>query len=162
MNKIIFLDIDGVMNSHTLWDKLEKEYEKTGIRHEELKDEIDHYSCIVLKEIIDSTDSKVVISSTWRLNYYDFLKDFLSKYKIDVIDKTGRGCQECVRGNEILTWIKENEKITKCSYHEYKNYVILDDDSDMLYWQRDNFVQISGDLGLTRKYKKKIIRILNQ
>ena len=75
---------------------------------------------------------------------------------------TGHGCIDCVRGNEIHSWIKDNEALTGEAYHDYKNYVILDDDSDMLYWQRNNFVHTSWKKGLTEEEAEKAITILNK
>jgi hypothetical protein len=152
MTKIIFLDIDGVLNNNSSIQQ-DKDF---PVRH------LDHDACLVLKEIVEKTKAKVVISSTWRFIYYDFLVKHLATYKIKVIDKTGQGCRHCVRGNEILTWIKDNEKVIGCDYYVYRNYVILDDSTDMLYWQKDNFVKINNDFGLTNNYVDTIISILNQ
>lgn len=42
-------------------------------------------------------------------------------------------------------------------------YCILDDDSDMLYDQRNNFVQTNAyGSGLTKRLANKVIRILNK
>ncbi len=161
MTKIIFLDVDGVLNSNVLWDEHKRLYELTGNQRKFPEDDIDHDACVLLKLIVSKTNAKVVISSTWRFNYYDFLVQHLKKYDIDVIGKTGRGCSECVRGNAILTWLKDNKELVG-DYWVYKNYVILDDDSDMLYWQKDNFVHINNDTGLTNDYVDSIISILNQ
>ncbi len=157
MFKLIFLDIDGVLNSHRFWDTVGKYRSKI-----DMETELDPISSNVLKEIVEETDAKIIISSTWRFSYYDFLVEYLSSYNIKVIGKTGRGCVDCVRGNEILSWIKANEKVIGEHYYNYKNYVILDDDSDMLYWQKDNFVHIDNKIGLIEDHKKEIIRILNQ
>lgn len=40
-------------------------------------------------------------------------------------------------------------------------YCILDDDSDMLLWQKDNFVQTNSYIGLTDKEMCLTIEILN-
>jgi len=162
MTKIIFLDIDGVLNSRALQEQQFEKYKLTGNKRKFPEEDINHEACMVLKEIVKETNAKVVISSTWRFNYYDFLVKHLASYKIEVIGKTKRGCADCVRGNEILAWIQDNKDVVGVSYQDYKNYVILDDDSDMLYWQKDNFVKINNDFGLTDGYKDSIISILNQ
>ena len=42
-------------------------------------------------------------------------------------------------------------------------YCILDDDSDMLYDQRNNFVQTNAcGSGLTKRLANKVIKILNR
>ena len=38
--------------------------------------------------------------------------------------------------------------------------VILDDDSDMLYWQRNHYVQCDGECGLSNGVAYRAIRIL--
>lgn len=85
------------------------------------------------------------------------------------------------RGSEIEYWLEYFGKFKHISWSddlqkEYldkalvKNYVILDDDSDMLYSQRDHFVKCSGNklsngaiegYGLTRNRASKAIEILN-
>jgi len=49
-------------------------------------------------------------------------------------------------------------KIKTCDFNKY---IILDDDSDMLYWQRNNFICIDGGPGLTENVAYKAIRMLN-
>jgi hypothetical protein len=57
-----------------------------------------------------------------------------------------------LRGNEILQWIKENSEFLGVKYYnDYKHYLILDDDSDMLYWQRNNFICVDFFCGMTPK-----------
>ena len=41
-------------------------------------------------------------------------------------------------------------------------YVILDDDSDMLYTQRFNFIQTDSEIGLMMWEATKAVEILNQ
>lgn len=57
------------------------------------------------------------------------------------------------RGEEIDKWLKEKQK-------QYR-YVILDDDSDMLDAQRNNFIHTDWKVGLTEENVSKAIRILN-
>lgn len=54
----------------------------------------------------------------------------------------------CVRGNEINKWIHDNNDIIG-DYIKFKDYVILDDDNDMLFIQRHNFIQTNPFVGLT-------------
>ena len=50
------------------------------------------------------------------------------------------------RGEEIERWIKDN---IGNDYWKYKRYVIIDDDSDMLYNQRFNFFHVDHYSGIT-------------
>ena len=120
------------------------------------KGELSKSSIALLNEITNATDAKIVISSTWRFD--DDLFETLNKAGItgEIIGNTGRGCKCCLRGNEIRLWIQEN-----INTMAFKDYVILDDDSDMLYWQRNNFVCVDGTVGITPKTVYQAVRILN-
>ena len=71
------------------------------------------------------------------------------------------------RGVEIKQWIDTNIHSDNMKNWKRKklgvdyNYVILDDDSDMLLEQKDNFVRTTSEIGLTDDDVKKAILILN-
>lgn len=161
MTKIIFLDIDGVLNSQ-LW------YIRTKGSRE--RDDLDNEAIGFLNDLIEKTGAKVVVTSTWRLGRtIDELQEILTRngFTGEVIDKTkdlriGNDGDSILRGNEILQWIKSHPEIIGCYYSDYKNYVIFDDDSDMLYWQRNNFIHIDPYVGLTPTDVYKAQKILNQ
>jgi hypothetical protein len=154
--KVIFLDIDGVLNNSDDSDLHEGE------------GTMNFYSpnCVaILNSITGWTKAKIVVSSTWRLGVT--LVDLQVQLRSmgitgQVIGKTeDLRVLDGYRGNEILKWIKDNKDILSYNfYHEYKSYVILDDDTDMLLWQKDNFVHTDGNLGLTDLDAAKAIRIL--
>jgi hypothetical protein len=58
------------------------------------------------------------------------------------------------RGMEIDFWIKQNDF--------EGNYVIIDDNDDMLESQKDFFVETFPNIGLTMEDAKKAIEILNR
>ena len=60
---IIFLDVDGVLNSQR---KLVEVYEKTNKPHSGYAYPFDERCLYNLKELVELTNSKIVISSTWR------------------------------------------------------------------------------------------------
>ena len=170
--RIIFLDIDGVLNHHQFYKERHKERHKERLENPDREklsdfehncDEIDSNSVELLNEIVEKTDVKFVISSTWRiLHSLEEIQSYLShhNFKGEIIGKTPRGCGNCLRGNEILDWMKANEDVMGAPYHEYTSYLILDDDSDMLYWQRNNFINIDRYVGLTPKNVYKAVRFL--
>jgi hypothetical protein len=143
---VVFLDIDGVLNNSCDSD-LHCTTEEGGC---------DFYSptCVSrLNLLTDITSASIVVSSTWRLG--ETVESLQIKLKImgikaPVIGRTEDLGNNCVRGNEILKWIKDNIDLLGVDYyHEYKNYVILDDDTDMLLWQKNNFIHTDGQRGLT-------------
>lgn len=57
--------------------------------------------------------------------------------------------------------VHPDKRNSKKEFIDY-TYCILDDDSDMLLWQKDNYVKTSLGFGLTQGLADKAIRILNQ
>lgn len=164
--KILFLDFDGVLNHEQFYVK-RHEADFKGYGEHPIR-EFDFNSVKVLNYIIEQTNAKVVISSTWRIGKsIEELQEILNSvgFKGEIIGKTPnlRSVGDFVyRGNEILKWIKDNEEMIGQPYHEFENYVILDDDSDMLYWQKDNFLLVDRWVGLTMHIANTAIRILNR
>lgn len=148
MTKLIFLDFDGVLNSQ-LW------YVRTKGSREQ--DDLDTEAIGFLNTLIKKTGAKVVVSSTWRIGRtVDELQEILNRngFTGEVLDKTkdlriGEDGDCILRGNEILQWIKSHPEHVNVGYWDYKNYVIFDDDTDMLYWQRNNFIKTNPYVGLT-------------
>ena len=160
--KVIFLDYDGVLN-HEAFYKERHERVLNGEKLNHPYSEIDPKCVENLNKLIEDTGAKVVISSTWRHSGIDYCNDVLKYHGFegDIIDITpnlrGRGC---LRGNEILQWIRDNHDLVG-DYYNFTEYVILDDDSDMLYWQRNNFLLIDRFVGLTMGNVFQAKRILN-
>ena len=161
MKKIIFLDIDGVMNSQVDYELAEARGDLKTAREE--AHELSARCMDLLNTLIDETGAEVVITSVWR---YTTTKEELQTlfekkgFKHKILDYTPVYDRNfSVRGNEILGWITANEEYLGQDYFEFESYVIFDDDSDMLYWQRENFVPIDGYTGLThnKTYKAKWI-----
>lgn len=164
--KIIFLDIDGVLNNELFY---RKRHQLNFVGYPEYPmSEFDTQCIESLNYLIEKTGAKVVISSTWRIGRtIEELQELLNSvgFKGEIISKTPsmRHLDEnCLRGNEILKWIKDNRELIGQEYHEFENYVIFDDDSDMLYWQKDNFLLVDRFVGLTMSVTYKAIRILNR
>lgn len=164
--KLIFLDIDGVLNGYGedyTYEYITGYKDSTGCdKHLISKQLVANFNYLVAY-----TQAKVVVSSTWRLGEtVDSMQKILDSVGVvcEVVGLTDSFNHEhSYRGNEILHWIKGNTDKTGCDkYYEYKSYVILDDDSDMLLWQKDNFVHTDGQKGLTRSDVWKAINILNR
>lgn len=141
--KVIFLDIDGVLNNeehivkiHGLLGK--EQYLDLLRKITELP--FDYRSCKLLQELIEKTNVEVILSSTWRLN--PEAPNIIKRYAgIEIKDITPR--LNGIRGEEIQQYLDNHKEIS--------NYVILDDDSDMLESQKEHFVKVDNKIGLTIK-----------
>jgi hypothetical protein len=107
--KIIFLDIDGVLNRRTTPNPRNLPYvvDKTLLRR--------------FKALLDRTGAKVVLSSTWR---YDPAGLFSARHRgIPFIGYTP-DLPNKPRRDEILVWLRAYRRITR--------FAVLDDDDDEL------------------------------
>jgi hypothetical protein len=115
--KLIFLDIDGVLN------------------HEHFNDRSrlhrGHAICPVavqnLREIIKRTGAKIILSSTWRRGIHQIeIRELFSHYDLDqyILGKIGI-LENQIRGNEI------KELLDGCDEDFVESFVTLDDDDDM-------------------------------
>ena len=165
--KVIFLDIDGVLNS----ERLAKQLYNKGIKchgDDGVYNFIDENVVNKLVQFCKIYNIKLVISSSWRHFYFDdtikFFQEKRNKKLHSLIPyiigqtprlykekETGSSEQLC-RGDEIQYYID--------TYH-IENYVILDDDSDMLDSQLEHFIQTDYKYGLLDKDFKKMKTILN-
>ena len=167
MKKIIFLDIDGVLNVYgSPYCGVRDEF--GDCFHKTFEDN--------LRYVIEQTGAEIVISSTWRMAGLSEMQKMWEMRDLPgkVIDITP-DCVQLIdegisdfydkveRGNEIQYWLDHNK---------VDNYVIFDDDNDMLSHQRDNFVRTANNrdhedcvdigYGLTKKCAILAIEILNK
>lgn len=115
--KIIFLDIDGVLNS-AIYD-----------RQRSIQDgNIDVTRLALIKELVDKTDAKIVLSSSWRIHWQkDYQKcdiegreliDTFAGSGLEIYDKTPH-ISYLERGDEIRNWLLEHTDV--------ESFVIFDD-----------------------------------
>ncbi|HCW54570.1 MAG TPA: hypothetical protein DG753_12735 [Clostridium sp.] len=150
---IVFLDIDGVLNTGRNQDLQEQRDGKSTFYHQFYFDK----QCMRnLKEIILQYDAYVVISSSWRIEkdtiyWSEILRNF-RKYHIEdrIIGKTPSF--STTRGDEIKKWIDNNEK-------KVNNYIILDDEDDM-FGLEDHLVLCNDYYGFDDDKKILAINIL--
>ena len=163
--KVIFLDIDGVLNSiDTLIMRditRSMGYESTSI---------DDNMVERLSNIVNNTGAVIVLTSTWK-NGFEFkegnaialdkesaiLLNMFSNYGITIYDKTSND-PNGKRDSEILSWLADH-------YREVEDYVIIDDKyiyNSMLepHFIKTNFTG-SGELGLCDNHVERAIDILN-
>lgn len=162
--KVIFLDIDGVLNSDETGTRFAAEYKSNGFGgfFDDEVDEPTHRNVLWgtalvenLARIVYVTEAKVVISSTWRLDkkVETFNKMFAlyGEYEIEAIDKT-ESHWSGTRGTEIQHWLDAHPNVT--------SYVILDDNDDALSTHTGRFVQTDERVGLTEADAERAIAIL--
>ena len=119
--KIIFLDIDGVLNS---------EMYKTSHLEDCDNNFIDLSRVKLLKDIVNATNAKIVLTSSLRIDWDKsselcgddgkYINDCLAKYGLSITDKTPFISLFAYRRKEILAWLKEH-------YNQVESFVILDD-----------------------------------
>ena len=162
MNKIIFLDIDGVLNNTALGIKSRDTWRLFN-DIDTVGGELSSINIKNLNDITDQTKADIVISSSWRI-LYDIheLRDILHTAGVtgNIIDFTqnlpGRGIR---RGNEIQCYIEDHYPWKKGIGYDVK-YAIFDDDSDVLYWHRDSFFWCDPACGLSQNIAYKVINHL--
>lgn len=160
MDKLIFLDIDGVLNNFAM--SYSDEYYKLINNISTIRGRLSSTNIKNLNYITDKTGAKIVISSSWRvLSDLDEMRDILANAGVtgEIIGVTPELGSDTLRGNEIHRYIKDNYSVG--DYQQKLRYVILDDDSDILYWQRNNFFLCDFFCGLSPGVAYKAVRFLN-
>ena len=151
-NKIIFLDVDGVLNSMKFDRWLQDHHMKQYYGYELL----DQNALLNLQDIVFVTGADIVLSSSWRLNdeCCEQLRQQLLPYGLRFIDKTACLRQED-RGEEIKEWLSRHPEVD--------HFVILDDEDefkdDLL---KNNFVETTFEEGLLEQHAAKAIEILSK
>jgi len=145
--KVIFLDIDGVLNSWRFF----KDAAAAGERTPPGAAQIDKKSVRWLNRLIQDTNAKVVVSSTWRLIYsLGELQTMLESKNFigSLIDRTP-SLPGMPRGTEIAKWLLEHPEVT--------NHVAFDDGDDI---DGPNFVWVDARKGLKERHIDSAAKIL--
>lgn len=149
--KVIFLDIDGVLNANDYIKITDKVNGILGIRDSNL---------INLQKLKISTDAEIVLTSTWKLDYVK--KNDLGKYLINKLQEYNLKIYDCTidnfydRGRGIIEYLNKHPYI--------EEFVILDDDYFNDYDTFDltsNLIRTSCARGLTESDIEKATKILN-
>lgn len=157
--KIIFLDIDGVLN-HDQW-YVSKEYQSL-VEDENTELDIDPSCTKRIVEICRQTNAKIVITSAWRMTWYG------TQFRLErggipndlILDKTPEffwvtvGNFDRSRSAEINTWLEQHQG-------EVESYVIIDDQPIAKGEQEKHIVHVNPHVGLTEENKELAIKILN-
>ncbi len=161
--KIIFLDVDGVLNC---------EYCKVKIDGYNfvMDDKID-----LLKQLVDCTGAEIVLSSTWRFGWFYMdssgakdsfqqreirhfiaLRDKLQEFELELLDRTPVSVEDD-RGKEIDEWLRKWEG------EPVESFVILDDlNGKYLRPHAGRLVRTSITKGLLQKHVELAVKILEK
>ncbi len=146
--KVIFLDVDGVLNSIGTHRLTANGCIFVGVTH--MKN---------LQRIVNETNAKVILSSDWRYDRDDprqnsdflELKEELLRYGIPIYGYTPE-LPSAHRGAEIDAWLRDHNEVV--------NFVILDDRLD-IDPNKDHWVRTVMSRGLGADETDEAIRILN-
>ncbi len=117
--KVIFLDVDGVLNCQSSKSRCADYRGIIGIDNDKVKR---------LRRIVETTKAKIVLCSSWKSRWErvykedqgelaNYLDRKLKRERLHIIDKTkDNGCD---RGDGIIKWVGE---------HNVESFIILDDD----------------------------------
>jgi hypothetical protein len=161
--KIIFLDIDWVLNSASLNPPKEyqsRQVEKASLYWSYRMDVFDTQCVENLKLILEKTNAFIVISSAWRTDMEQCKKSF-SYDDLDwgrVFGKTQWPFDERFpkREDEILAFINSPRTA------QIKRFVVLEDEHEMPSIEAKwNFIRTDWRIWLTREDAMKAIAILN-
>lgn len=172
--KVIFLDIDGVMNSAEFYNrKRASSWEWAHMFGKYLSYSINPDAVSLLNKIIEATGAVVVLSSSWRNGPpLPALKDDFKHVGIDVYDRcpcwgkygvTDWKEVEDENGHPYSTLIPRSEIVEAWlkDHPEVERYVIIDDNDQFTDEQHKYLVLTNEEVGLTEENVQTIINILN-
>lgn len=154
--KLIFLDIDGVLNSPEHMRVLAVQ------GREDFFDMINDDMAARLKKACDETGAQIVVSSSWRHIKFVIQKlrnrfNLPARWKTGCYEGTvsdGKTVYSC-RGVEILKFLEE-------FHHEVEKYVVIDDESYDIrdFIPESQFIHIADHNGIRDEHVKMIVEAL--
>lgn len=137
--KVIFLDIDGVLNND------EDLFNDTCLNNKLIEN---------LKLIVDTTKAKIVLSSTWRVvpNSVRRLMDKLAEFDLYLYSMTQEGI--------AFSWLKQTQwaEVKPCERYYIDDDICYDRGAEIAYWlsttkqKIDKFIIIDDDLIDIKQY----------
>lgn len=162
--KVIFLDIDGVLNTGRWYTQMDRNTPKDKYGYA-----FDPNAVANLKKIIDETGADIVISSSWKSFGLSELEEMWQDRGLPgkLISITPNSVNDemllnadldhmelfSIRGMEIKEWLTKNGK-------RVSQYVIIDDMDNILPEQQSHFVQTNSEVGITNEDAEKAINTL--
>lgn len=137
--KILFLDIDGVLNSKFYYKYIYKP--GNGLSR------FDPYCAVLIRRLVEEFSLQIVITSTWRNGLVDRLMRELQDNGLDNFlheDWHTPILRFASRGKEIKSWLDKHPEVT--------DYLIIDDNENLLEYQMDRFVKTNNFLGMAQEH----------
>lgn len=153
MNKILFIDFDGVLNTEHYQGLLQYQGKPW---QDEYGAFFDPKAVKQLKRIIDATDADIVVESSWKYLGLDAMKELWEVRNLPgtIIDITpsllGKN-----KGVEIASWLSKYAKQDIRYVIIYDEYVILDS-------QLPHFILTNPYEGITEEQANRAISMLNE
>lgn len=151
--KVIFLDIDGVLNDAT-----------TDVRTPCYCMGIDTEKVKILREIVEETGAEIVLTSTWKSEWDILLENrsadglyldrILAAENLQIFDKTEDKVRD--RGQGIRNWLAQHPEVEK--------WVVLDDEVFPDFKEFDimpHLVKTQFIFGLTPEHVSFCVEMLN-
>ena len=166
MRIVIFLDIDGVLNTKWWYTQMDRNTPRDKYGYV-----FDPNAVNNLAKIINETGADIVVSSSWKFMGLTQMQNMWEERGLPgkILDTTPNTVSDeflldvnlehmeltPIRGMEVQEWL--NTKGENVSH-----YVILDDMDNILPEQQSNFVQTNPEIGITEDDANKAIAILNK
>jgi hypothetical protein len=142
---VLFLDIDGVLNSMRSCEAYKGFPHGFDAKNMAM---FDHTAIALIRRLCNETDASIVLSSSWRILHS--VHECANGLDLPIFDRTpSLGTK---RGQEIKAWLDAHPGVA--------TYAIVDDDSDMLTEQRRYFVKTDIYEGLTFRNYRELVGIL--
>ena len=164
--KVLFLDIDGVLNTKYWYTQMDRNTPKDKYGYA-----FDPNSVANLKRSVEDTGAEIVISSSWKCMGLSQMEDMWRDRNLPgrIIGITPNSVSDemllnadidsielfHIRGEEIKEWLMKHAK-------RVSSYAIIDDMDNMLPEQQSHFVQSNPEVGITEGDADTIITILNK
>ena len=130
--RVLFLDVDGVLNAYGADELL-----------------LDEKMCAQVDRIVEATDAIIVLSSTWR--HDEELMERVSG-RFEIHDRTP--IKAGGRGREVEAWIADSRNPNST------RYAILDDWEPFLPEQQASLFRTRSSVGLTSEIANRVIEHL--
>lgn len=154
LDKFIFLDIDGVLNSEEYFIKREKPHKKNKMDNHLIYD-LDESKIHMLNEIIDRTNVTIVLSSSWRIFGLEKVNQALKFKGLKQEINFSTTKEHMDRGQQIKRFITKHNFV--------KDFIVLDDETCDIenYIDKERIFKTSWKTGLQQYHVESICDYFN-